>query len=258
MDFLTDNSTELSTYVLSAEASKTLGEINFNVDVATQQELIAAYTQLSTELGEKIGQAVIEASPALTDLLDVHVEHGPEANAYVDVYTFHDPSNSNIPLGTELTVPNAFWTVTAGAITADTDSRTLVLTNSLSGVGDANTVGSVLTTQTISVAGLGYTGVDGQYTTVSVDNDAGTIDVTLKETYVPQATIASDNTILKTGITNVITAVTNSLNGMTQIAATDLNNSNKVVEQLVKVTNALATMLTQMTSTSVGDLTNEN
>lgn len=32
MDFLTDNSTDLSSYVLSAEANKTLGEINFNVE----------------------------------------------------------------------------------------------------------------------------------------------------------------------------------------------------------------------------------
>ena len=257
MDFLTDNSTDLSSYVLSAEASKTLGEINFNVDVATQQELIAAYTQLSTELGEKITQAVTDASPALTDLLDVRVNHGTVDNS--TTYTLVDPSNEDAPLPTEIVVPNAFWSVTEAKITSDTDSRTLVLTNSLSAYDDGNGGGNqVLTTQTISVVGLGYMGVDGQYTTVSVDNETGTIDVTLKEAYVPQATIASDNTILKTGITNVITAVKNSLTGMTQVTATDLNNSNKVVQQLVKVTNALATLLTNMTETSVGDLTNEN
>lgn len=193
----------------------------------------------------------------MTDLLDVQVETGTVENS--TTYTLVDPSNANTPLPTDIVVPNAFWSVTDAEITGDTSSRTLVLTNSLSAYDNGNGGGNqVLTTQTISVTGLGYTGVDGQYTTVSVDNETGTIDVTLKESYVPQATIASDNTILKTGITNVITAVRNSLTGMTQIAATDLNNSNKVVEQLVKVTNVLATLLTNMTATSVGDLTNEN
>lgn len=189
-------------------------------------------------------------------MLDVQVDHTLENST---TYTLTDPSNSHAPLPTEIVVPNAFWSVTDAELTGDVDSRTLVLTNSLSAYDDGKGGGNqVLTTQTISVTGLGYLGVEGQYTTVSVDNETGTIDVTLKESYVPQPTIASDNTVLKTGITNVISAVTSSLVGMSQIAATDLNNSNKVVQQLVKVTNALATLLTNMTGTSVGDLTNEN
>lgn len=46
---MTDYST-LSGATLSAEASKKLGEIDFNVDIATQQELIAAVDLLSGEI----------------------------------------------------------------------------------------------------------------------------------------------------------------------------------------------------------------
>lgn len=49
MNFMTDHST-LSGANLSAEASKKLGEIDFNVDIATQQELIAAVDLLSGEI----------------------------------------------------------------------------------------------------------------------------------------------------------------------------------------------------------------